>query len=530
MSSFEKEFAFISTGGKKGYYTLRIWGTIHGRGRSFKESMFVQNLSTDKEKAIKKARKLSKEMELPLNETVDFDLLEFERTKVEQQYSEDGVVQEEQPNAEDDKWTELDNTPIDELEGQDLAIALIRKGENVFVTGPGGCGKSWVVREVYDPKNTILCAPTGIAAINIGGITCHSLFGLPLGYPTTSDLNKIPFQTKTIFEGDKVKRIIIDEVGMLRADMLDLIDKRLKMIKKNNLPFGGVQVVAVGDFFQLEPIVNKEEKQIFFAHYTSPFCFTSKSWDFKPVVLSKVFRQEKLEEVAVLNSIRQKDKYYTNAVNWVMKNSKTHLPTETTTYLCARKQEASNINTKWYGMLKGKEKIYKGTVKGAAKWDYKVVPAEQNLKLKENTKVLLCANDPKGQFKNGQTGVVVKLGIKDVVVRLDSTKETVIVSPYTWEHHKYINTDEGLDKMLDKSFTQLPIKLGWAITIHASQGMTLDDVCVDVGGGCFGHGQLYVALSRIRSLENISVRAPITEKDVIVRDEVVEFYEQIGNK
>lgn len=517
QAAFEKLFTFISTGGKKGFYTLRVWGNQTCMdGREFTSSVFVQNLSTDKEKAIKKALLLSEKMHLPLNSEIDFDLKEIERNLP--------VDDEPEEDEELGKWSELDITPLDQLEGQDLAIALIRKGENVFVTGPGGCGKSWVVREVYDPSTTVLCAPTGIAAINIGGVTCHSLFGLPNGLPTEMDKKQTPSKMKQIFTDNTVKRIIIDEVGMLRADYLDLIDTRLKLVKKNSLPFGGVQVVVVGDFYQLEPIVSNAEKSMFYAQYHSPFCFNSNAWDFKPALLEKVFRQEKLEEVAVLNSIRQKDKHYKRALGWIKEKSNTQIPTELTTYLCARKAEAENINSIWYGKLKAKEKAYYGQAKGNYKWDYGI-PAPQKLTLKQGCKVLLCANDPHGQYKNGQTGTVVKLGVKDVIVQLDSTKEHVIVEPFTWEQHKYVTTSAGLERVVDKGFTQLPIKLGWAITIHASQGMTLEDVCVDVGDGCFSHGQLYVALSRIKNLSNINIGTPLRERDVIVKQEVVDYYE-----
>lgn len=522
---FEKLFTFISTGGKKGFYTLGVWGVhITSAGVQQTSSVFVQNLSTDKTKAITKAEKLSANLGLPLKDEIDFDLKEIERNAPEEGADKD--EDEAVSDPMDDKWTELDNTPLDQLDGQDLAIALIRKGKNVFVTGPGGCGKSWVIREVHESKSTVLCAPTGIAAINIGGVTCHSLFGLPTGLPTEMDKRQVPSKMKEVFKSDTVKRIIIDEVGMLRADFLDLIDARLKLVKKNSLPFGGVQVVVVGDFYQLEPIVSNPERQAFYSQYKSPFCFNSEAWGFQPVLLEKVFRQEKLDEVAVLNSIRQKDKYYKRALEWIKEKSNTQIPTELTTYLCARKAEAENINSVWYGKLKAKEKLFYGQAKGNYKWDYSV-PAPQKLSLKQGCKVLLCANDPNGQFKNGQTGTVLKLGSKDVIVQLDSTKEHVIVAPFTWEQHRYVTTGGELERVADKAFTQLPIKLGWAITIHASQGMTLEDVCVDVGDGCFSHGQLYVALSRIRNLSNINIGTPLRESDVIVKKEVVEYYESI---
>lgn len=523
MSLFDKKFTFISTGDKKGFYTLRVYG--HNRTNGKNASAFIRNLSTDKDRAITKARLLSEELGLPLNEEIDFELNEIARNESLSLHQPPIEAFEDAPITEDHS-NPSQHISTEGLDGQDLAIAMILNGDNVFVTGPGGCGKSWVVKEVYNPKNTILCAPTGIAAINIGGVTCHRLFGLPMGCATAKDKRTISSSMKTLFSDNKIKRIIIDEAGMLRTDHLDLIDHKLKQVKKNNLPFGGIQVVAVGDFFQLSPIVSNQEKEVFYSEYQSPFCFTSKNWNFKTVVLEKVYRQEALQEVAVLNSIRKKDKHHKRAINWIMDKAEHNISTEATTYLCTTRDRAENHNKFWYDKLKTKERLYYGTSRGGGEWGNDV-PAPKHLYLKEGAKVLLCANDPNGQFKNGQTGVVIKAGISDVIVKLDNSGEQVIVAPFTWDQYKYVNTEEGIDRVVDKSFTQLPIKLGWAITVHASQGMTLEDVCVEVGRGCFAHGQLYVALSRIKCLSKINIGTPLREQDVIVHQEVVDFYEQL---
>lgn len=403
---------------------------------------------------------------------------------------------------------------------QDKALQHIKDGHNVAIFGAGGVGKSHIIRQAYNPSNTLLCAPTGIAAINIKGATCHSVFGLPFGLPTEADKLRIPKRVKQKLECHSIERIIIDEVGMLRADMLDMIDLRLKKARGNRKPFGGVQMVLVGDPFQLEPIVSKSEEEHFYRQYQTPFFFGAKCWKgFDVINLHKVFRQEAQDQIEALNAVRKGN---VNTLEYIHSVS-AQIPNPLSVHLCARKAEAKKINDEQYAKLDTPEKIFKGYMDGAVKWD-SGLPVEEVIRLRVGAKVLIAANGV--DYRNGDTGVVESMTDTTVSVTLDRNKNTVLISIIEWQTYKYQNVNGTLHKTTDKIYYQLPLRMGWAITIHASQGMTLDYVALDIGDGCFAHGQLYVALSRIRDLRNLYIVNKIKESDVIVNQDVVDFFKE----
>ena len=403
---------------------------------------------------------------------------------------------------------------------QDLALKAIAEGQNTAIFGAGGVGKSHIVKQAYNPSNTILCAPTGIAAINIKGSTCHSVFGLPFGLPTEADRLRIPKWVKQKLSCPALERIIIDEVGMLRADMLDLIDMRLKKTRGNKKPFGGVQMVLVGDPFQLEPVVSKNEEEHFYHQYPTSFFFGAKCFSgFNTITLTKVFRQEAQDQIEALNAVRKGDVSSLPYIHSISANA----PHPATVCLCARKIEAKIVNDKHYNTLRAQEKVFKGYMDGASKWDSNL-PVEEVIKLKVGAKVLIATNGV--DYKNGDTGVIESMEDNGVSVILDRTGTTVAISKTEWESYKYQNVNGTLHKTTDKIYYQLPIRLGWAITIHASQGMTLEHVSLSIGEGCFAHGQLYVALSRVRDLHNLHIATPIKERDVIVNQDVIEFFKE----
>ena len=406
------------------------------------------------------------------------------------------------------------------IQKQQEALEAIKSGKSVFIFGAGGVGKSYVIKQMLD-DDTVLCSPTGIAALNIGGITCHSAFGLPREYPLLSDWSKVGKAFREVFGlGSNIKRIVIDEAGMLRAEQLDIIDHRLKLVRRNKKPFGGLQVVLVGDFFQLEPIVTKQDKPLLEKEYKSPFCFHSRAWNFETIELTEVVRQSDAIQVELLNAIRKGSDNAGEALATIQANALPYVNDSSTLHLCCYNQDADAINYHWYNRIASNEKTYfaEGKDNGCG--------VSESLKLKVGTKVIICANDGENGYTNGERGTVEQLFPSAVEVRKDNG-QLVSVVPFTWEKYKLHKVDGKYKYILDSIYTQLPLKMGWAISIHKSQGMTLDKAAIDVGRGCFSNGQLYVAISRLKDLNNISFVTHVGKENIKVSEHVKAFYTSI---
>lgn len=412
---------------------------------------------------------------------------------------------------------------------QAVAMEKIAGGRNIFVSGGAGRGKSYLIDQVYD-SDTILAAPTGIAALNIGGATCHSVFALPIGLATRADETTIPYRMRELFENGDIRRIIIDEIGNLRPDILDLINKRLQLMSGSSKPFGGIQLVGVGDLYQIEPVVSRREEMHFQKKgYNSKFCFSAKCWDFESVILTKNYRQTDTAQSAILDSIRVQDDNFLDAIEQLKATVKKYEHSEDIIHLCCYNDDADRINAESYARVKGPEVTYTGEFKGDM--TSKDVVVDQTLKLKLGAKVLIKANNSVAGYCNGDRGTVVDFtcdseGKDAVAVELDG--RVVLVTENRWEKFKYTSKKGNLEKEASGSFKQMPLRLGYGISVHSSQGLTLDDVAIDFGKGAFAHGMGYVAISRVRNLNNLMFKKRQTTKQFLknfkISEDVRAFY------
>jgi len=427
---------------------------------------------------------------------------------------------------------------------QYAAVSLIESGASVFITGKAGTGKSFVINTFLDQtaKRVVVLAPTGLAAINVGGQTIHSYFKLGGGgvltKRDTKKVNIIPPDT-----------IIIDEVSMVRADLMDAVNWSLQKIMGNDEAFGGVQMIFVGDLAQLPPVVTKADQAEMDGRYKSPYFFSAEAFDFfTPIQISleNVFRQANDEVLkSVLNEIR--DGRYSYQVGQALERcviSGAHRPPQNTIYLTTINKTADDVNRQWLHHLGEPISHFKAQISGA--FSDKEIPAPMELSLCKGARVMFTKNDPEGRWVNGTLGTVTDIVTEkdeELDVDVDSiwvmTDETLSMSsrllrvPRTsWEKKRYLTQeeidancfcrnectclkeDEPIPQKVIGSFRQYPLKLAWAITMHKSQGQTFDRCVVDMGNGAFTHGQTYVALSRCRSLDGLFLTRALLPTDI----------------
>ena len=407
------------------------------------------------------------------------------------------------------------------------ALDLIeRDGHNVFVTGKAGTGKSTFLHYLrkITTKSTVVLAPTGVAALNVGGQTIHSFFRFP---PTLIDPHSIR-RRKNAKVFDTLQLLIIDEVSMVRADVMDGIDVALRIQRDNmSTPFGGVQVVFCGDLFQLPPIVRDGEMKAFFdEHYGGPYFFFAKVFhELQPLSLElkTIYRQRDQMFIQVLNRIREHDldtALFSLLNSHVQQSDRTQLDSSFIT-LTATNEAAYRKNRYCLQQINAQVHTYAAEVTGV--FDPAIYPTESLLELKRGAQVMLLKNDPEKRWVNGTIGRIHTLTDSKVSVTLEGG--TYEIEPETWENmqYRYHRDTNRLEEEVIGSFTQYPLRLAWAITIHKSQGQTFDRVFIDLGRGAFAHGQTYVALSRCTSLDGIVFSRPVTPRDILFDERVYEY-------
>ena len=399
--------------------------------------------------------------------------------------------------------------------------------QNVFITGVAGTGKSKLLTllQLNTKKNFVVLAPTGVSALNVGGATIHSFFRLPIGLLKDEDEN-IKYNRRRVELYSKLDLVVIDEISMVRADILDAIDYTLRLHRKSIAPFGGVQMLFFGDIMQLPPVVAGRNMQEYFEdNYGSPYFFDAhvyKQTHFVKTELTHVFRQKDKSFIDLLNKIRlnQIDSDVLNILNSRYRGID-NISEDNVLTLCTTNKLSSEINDTKMAALNSKLYTYHADIQGD--FDSKYYPTDSELSLKVGAQVMMLKNDPGQRWVNGTIGTIQELSDECVVMSTDN--HTYEVPKATWELNEYIYDREQkkIEAKVIGSFTQYPMKLAWAITIHKSQGQTYERVKINLGRGAFAHGQAYVAFSRCQSLEGIVLLTKITRRDIFVDPVVSNF-------
>ena len=415
---------------------------------------------------------------------------------------------------------------------RDVLDQMENSFDHVFITGRAGTGKTTLLQAFAESsaKKVAICAPTGVAALAAGGQTIHSLLRLPIGIIGSRELGFIPKESLAVLAA--LDALVIDEVSMVSADVLDAIDRRLRQAKrKRHSAFGGIQLIMFGDPYQLAPVVSGQaEKAYYKDHYRSPWFFDAKIWSETEMAvheLDTIHRQADGEFKAVLNALREGRMEPDMGRMLNEQGMRTPEDPELIT-LATTNQAVSRINQAALELLPGKSKIAHADIEG----DFgssTAYPADEQLVLNPGARVMFLRNDLAGpdgpRYANGTLGVVEK--VTDAVL-VDVDGQGVLVEPVTWEkvRYEYSPATKILSQDVVAEFTQFPLRLAWAVTIHKAQGKTLDAAVIDLGARAFAPGQTYVAFSRLTSLEGLYLKRPLSPSDIIVDQDVVRFMNQ----
>lgn len=407
-----------------------------------------------------------------------------------------------------------------------------RTGVSIFLTGKAGTGKTTFLKEVMknSAKTAVVVAPTGVAAINAGGVTIHSFFQIsPAPYiPGAETRDNYAFSKHKLRVIRSIDLLVIDEISMVRADLLDAIDNALRKYRRDSRPFGGVQLLMIGDLQQLAPVVTPRDEEILRDHYSTPYFFGSRALSQIPYVtirLEKVFRQQNLDFVELLNHVR--DNRLTDSDRRILNGrlNPAFIPDKESGYirLTTHNSSADSYNENQLRKLPSNPVRYRAQIKGT--FPELAYPTAEELVIKPGAQVMFVKNDTAArEYYNGLIGHVVRADDHSATIRVPGRQTPIEVTPQVWENSKYkVNEQTNtIETEVQGTFTQMPLRLAWAITIHKSQGLTFDRVIIDAGAS-FAPGQVYVALSRCRTLEGLVLATPIAEDSLRPDPAVAEY-------
>jgi len=435
-----------------------------------------------------------------------------------------------EPGSDYQDTSDIEVTP----EYRQILEWLKAKAPFVFVTGKAGTGKTTLIHYLRGKfkGNSVVVAPTGVAALNVSGATIHSFFRFPPRIVTDEDIKLI--RDRKVYQ--KLRLLIIDEISMVRADIIDAVDKFLQHNRDVAEPFGGVQVLMVGDLFQLPPVLKGPEREALRRMgYESPYFFSAKVFQrcqMAPKELTKIYRQSEEHFISILNQVRTAESVDEALESLNQRCIPANGGAEPIIILACTNRVADAINEQELNKLSTPIQTFEGEVSGKFALEGEKLPSPINLSLKIEAQVMFTKNDERKRWVNGTLGKVVEFEGNAVRVETEegAMREIYDVTPVKWESFKYVY-DEKRDRIRPVSagvYWQYPLMLAWAVTIHKIQGKTLEKVRLDLGEGAFDYGQVYVALSRCRSLEDIHLSKPIRSKDIQCDPVIKRFYEALG--
>lgn len=431
-------------------------------------------------------------------------------------------------------------------QAQKVIDIIANSNNNLFVTGKAGTGKSTLLEHIRlnSDKKIIVLAPTGISAINVNGETIHSFFTLKPGFEL-DEAKSMNFSDKKRQKFIRIKTIAIDEISMVRADLLDAIDTVLKRARKNNEPFGGVQMIFFGDLYQLPPVITAADRDKFNSEYDSPYFFDAKvfkdqaqgnlfaeKFQLKTIELNKIYRQKDDKFIEILNAVRDGEVTDEHLKSLNSRYSPQFIPSEEDNYiyLVTTNKVANYINLAKMKKLAKKEQTFQAEKSGTVAKN--LYPNDEKITLCIGAQIMFICNDSERRWVNGTIGKVTDIletidpdtGQSEsiVIVKKNDGKE-VEVKMHTWEISRYVFKNNEFQRDIMGAYTQIPLKLAWAITIHKSQGKTFDKVIIDLGSGTFAHGQTYVALSRCTKLNGIILKKIFYRSSIIMDQRVKDF-------